>query len=110
MSKAQRDIRRKRQVLEHAARIGNIRKTCRHFGILRFLFYVWRGKYERDGEAGCPTRSVTSHRKLDRNPCGTAAMPSSLISWLSVASESGLVRGLGNMGDHVGDQASIRQT
>ena len=47
VSKAQRDIRRKRQVLEYAVRIRNIRKTCRHFGIPRSLFYVWRGRSER---------------------------------------------------------------
>ena len=51
VSKAQRDIRRKRQVLEYAVRIRNIRKTCRHFGIPRSLFYVWRAAFERDGEA-----------------------------------------------------------
>ena len=33
MNKAQRDIRRKKRVLEHAARIGNVRKTCRYFGV-----------------------------------------------------------------------------
>ena len=40
-------------------------------------------------------RALATHRddhELDRNPCGTAAMPSSLISWLSVASESGFPR------------------
>ena len=52
MSKARRDIRRKQQVLEYAKQIGNVRKTCRHFGIPRSLFYVWRGAYEREGEAG----------------------------------------------------------
>ena len=35
MNKAQRDIRRKKRVLEHAARIGNVRKTCRYFGVAR---------------------------------------------------------------------------
>ncbi len=30
MNKAQRDIRRKKRVLEHATRIGNVRKTCRN--------------------------------------------------------------------------------
>ncbi len=29
MTKAQRDIPRKKRVLEHAERIGNIRRTCR---------------------------------------------------------------------------------
>ena len=31
VSKAQRDIRRKRQVLDYAAQHGNVRKTCRQF-------------------------------------------------------------------------------
>ena len=42
MNKAQRDIRRKTRVLEHAARIGNARKTCRYFGVARPGFYVWQ--------------------------------------------------------------------
>ena len=42
MSPAQRDIRRKQQVLEYAKQSGNVRKTCWHYGILRSLFYVWR--------------------------------------------------------------------
>ncbi len=39
MNKAQRDIRRKKRVLEHAARIGNVRKACRYFGVARSGFY-----------------------------------------------------------------------
>ena len=35
-------------------------------------------------------------RKLDRNPCRTAAMPSSLINFDSVMLESGFPRGLRN--------------
>ncbi len=65
MSKAQRDIRRKRQVLEYAAQHGNVRKTCRHFGIPRSLFYVWRGAYMREGEAGLVNKQpcARSHPK-----------------------------------------------
>ena len=68
MSKDQRDIRRKRQVLEYAVRIRNIRKTCRHFGIPRSLFYVWRAAFEHDGEAGLVNkRSVArSHPRPTR--------------------------------------------
>jgi hypothetical protein len=33
VSKAQQDIRRKIRALEHAARTGNIRQTCRYFGM-----------------------------------------------------------------------------
>ena len=56
---------------------------------------------------GVLVRSAAQSRKLDRNPCGTAAMPSSLNSRLSVASESGFPRGLGEYGDHMGDHDSI---
>ena len=45
MSNDEREIRRKLRVLEHADQSGNIRLTCRYFGIPRSLFYVWRGKY-----------------------------------------------------------------
>ncbi len=48
MSKAQQDIRRKTRALEHAAQSGNVRRTCRYFGIPRSLFYVWRAAYERE--------------------------------------------------------------
>jgi hypothetical protein len=40
VSKAQQDIRRKRQVLEYAQQIGNVRKACRYFGIGRAGFYL----------------------------------------------------------------------
>ncbi len=52
MNKAQRDIRRKKRVLEHAARIGNVRKTCRYFGVARSGFYVWKKAYETHGDEG----------------------------------------------------------
>ena len=39
MSNAQQDIRRKRQVLEYAQEMGNVRKACRYFGIGRSGFY-----------------------------------------------------------------------
>ena len=52
MNKAQRDIRRKKRVLEHAARIGNVRKTCRYFGVARSGFYRWKEGYETHGDEG----------------------------------------------------------
>ena len=52
MSNDEREIRRKLRVLEHADQSGNIRLTCRYFGIPRSLFYVWRGKYRAQGRAG----------------------------------------------------------
>ena len=52
LTKAQRDIRRKRRVLERAERIGNVRKTCREFGASRSVFYLWKKAYETDGDEG----------------------------------------------------------
>jgi len=52
MSRDQQEIRRRKRVFEHAEKSGNIRKTCRYFGIPRSLFYVWKAAYEREGEAG----------------------------------------------------------
>ena len=62
MFSAQWDTRRKQHVLEHAKQIGNVRKTCRHFGIPRSLFYIWRGGFQRDGEAG-----LVQKRRLPRH-------------------------------------------
>lgn len=52
MSNEEREIRPELRVLEHADQSGNIRLTCRYFGIPRSLFYVWRGKYRTRGRAG----------------------------------------------------------
>ena len=52
MSKAKQDIRRKLRVLNHAKKIGNIRKTCRYFGVSRAIFYRWKDAYGQFGEEG----------------------------------------------------------
>ena len=38
MNNAQRDGLRKKRVLEHAERIGNVLKACRYFGVSRSSF------------------------------------------------------------------------
>ncbi len=50
MTQAQRDIRKKLRVLNHAKETGNVSKTCRYFGISRETFYQWKRKYEQHGE------------------------------------------------------------
>ncbi len=42
MTSDEREIRRKRRILDHADKTGNAAKTCRYFGIPLSLFYVWR--------------------------------------------------------------------
>jgi len=69
VSKAQQDIRRKTRVLEHAARTGNVRQTCRYFGMPRSLFYVWKAAYAREGTAGLVNKKPCAHT----HPKATAA-------------------------------------
>lgn len=52
MTQAQRDIRRKLRVLEHAEQTSNVSKTCRYFGISRDTFYRWKKNYQERGEGG----------------------------------------------------------
>ncbi|MEO6610499.1 MAG: hypothetical protein ABIN69_18745 [Aestuariivirga sp.] len=42
MNQVQRDIVRKKRVLDYAEACGNVNKACRHFGVTRFNFYLWR--------------------------------------------------------------------
>ena len=72
MNTAQRDMRRKTRVLEHAARIGTVRKTCRYFGVARSGFYVWKKAYETHGDEGlvnqkpCPYTPRAPHAPRHR--------------------------------------------
>ncbi len=63
MTKAQWDIHRKTRVLEHAVRIGNMRKTCRDFGVSRSAVSLWKQADEQHGEAG-----LVNNRPCPENP------------------------------------------
>ena len=62
MKAEEREIRRKRRVLEHAVESGNVAKTCRYFGVPRSSFYRWRNAYQEHGEEGL--RCATGMRDL----------------------------------------------
>lgn len=59
MTKAQRDVSKKLRVFEYAKAIGNVAKTCRHFGISRDTYYRWQQNYQAHGEEGL----------IDSKPC-----------------------------------------
>ncbi|MBW2509831.1 MAG: hypothetical protein JRE81_14465 [Deltaproteobacteria bacterium] len=42
MTHEEREIHRKKRILEHAERVGNINKTCRYFGGARSTVYLRR--------------------------------------------------------------------
>lgn len=50
MTNEQREIHRKKRVLEHAERIGNVNRTCLYFGVARSTFYLWRARYRELGD------------------------------------------------------------
>jgi transposase InsO family protein len=56
MTHDQREIHRKKRILEYAERVGNINKTCRYFGVARSTFYLWRDRYREFGEEGLRSR------------------------------------------------------
>ena len=53
MTEDQREIRRKKRVLEYAEKVGNINTTCRRFGIARSTFY-------------CPVSEISETRRILR--------------------------------------------
>lgn len=68
MSKSKRDIKRKLRVLNHAKKIGNIRKACRYFGVSRAIFYRWRDAYKKFGEEGLINRKPCPENRTLRMP------------------------------------------
>lgn len=68
MSKAKRDIRRKLRILDPVKKIGNIRKTCRYFGVSRAIFYRWRDAYDQFGEEGLINKKPCPENRTLRMP------------------------------------------
>ena len=66
MTVDEREIRRKRRILDHAIETGNVAKTCRYFGVPRSLFYVWRTACQEHGEEGLRRFRRTMSAPADR--------------------------------------------
>ena len=75
MKADEREIRRKRRILDHALETGHVAKTCRYFGIPRSLFYLWRNTYQKHGQEGlrCGVLSITFPNRDNRHTetCGS---------------------------------------
>ncbi len=61
MTRDQREIHRKKRVLEYAERIGNFNKACRYFGVARSSFYEWRNRFRELGDEGLKSRRCCPH-------------------------------------------------
>ena len=64
----EREVKRKQRILEYAKESGNISKTCRHFGIPRSLYYVWRNAYRRHGEIGLKRKKPVPKSNPNQTP------------------------------------------
>jgi transposase InsO family protein len=68
MNDEQREIKRKKQVIEYAEAHGNVRLACRHFGVARSTFYLWRERFRDQGEEGLKSRRRGSHEHPRKTP------------------------------------------
>ena len=64
MTEDQREIRRKKRVIEYAEKNGNIKTACCRFGIARSTFYLWRDRYRESGDEGLTRRNPESQTFL----------------------------------------------
>jgi len=68
MTPKQREIQRKRRVIEYAEQIGNVRKACRYYGVARSTFYLWRARYRELGDEGLMHRRCVAHNHPNKTP------------------------------------------
>jgi len=68
MKLEEKEILRKKRVLEYAEACGNVLKTCRHFGVSRSNFYIWRAAYRRQGNAGLVRKKPIARSHPNQTP------------------------------------------
>lgn len=66
MNADQKEILRKRRILDYAEACQNVNKACRYFGVSRSNFYLWRASFRRHGDAGLIRKSRSPRRRCRR--------------------------------------------
>jgi len=61
-------VLRKKRVLEYAEACGNVLKTCRHFGVSRSNFYIWRTACQLQGDAGLVRKKPIARSHPNQTP------------------------------------------
>ena len=61
MTEDQREIKRKKRVIEYAGKNRNIKTACRRFGVARSTFYLWRDRFRESGDEGLKSRRFGCH-------------------------------------------------
>ena len=68
MTEDPREIKRKKNVIEYAEKIGHVGKPCLRFGIARSTFYLWRDRYREHGDEGLKSRRCGPHNHPNKTP------------------------------------------
>lgn len=68
MNQGQKDIARKKRVLDDAEVCLNVNKACRHFGLTRSNFYLWRNAFGKNGNVGLINRKSVARSHLQQTP------------------------------------------
>ena len=66
MYKFRGDADHKFRVLQHADKIGDVRKACRYFSVGRANLYRWRTAYRQHGLAGMENRKTAPNNPANR--------------------------------------------
>ncbi len=68
MTSDQREIHRKKRIIEYAERIGNVHNTCRYVGVARSTLYLWRDRYRELSDEGLGSRRCGPHNHPNKTP------------------------------------------
>ena len=68
MNEAEREIRKRKRILEPARTTRNVAKTCRYFDVSRSTFYLWRRRYQADGDAGLIKKKPIPYQMPNQTP------------------------------------------
>lgn len=68
MKLEQKEILRKKRILEYAEACGNVVRACRHFGVSRSNFYIWRTAYRLHGDAGLVRKKPIAKSHPNQTP------------------------------------------
>lgn len=70
MAHEQREIHRKKRVIEYAEKVGNVRKGCRYSGVARSTSCLWRAKHRELGDEDLVNRRCVAHCRQDADRNG----------------------------------------
>lgn len=88
MTEDQREIRRKKRVIEYAEKNGDIKTACRRFGIARSTFYLWRDRYRESGDEGLGLNSRPPGSKNPRTMRNDAYLQLLPCRWVQEPAQS----------------------